>query len=307
MKKILLTGGSGMVGHNVIEHPKASGFHILAPSSKEFNLLDSREMTKYLEREQIDIVVHCAGHVGGIQANIQDPVKFLNDNLLMGINLVNAAYASGIQNFLNLGSSCMYPKDYHNPLKEEYILSAPLEPTNEGYAIAKIAVAKLCEYMHRQYGANYKTLIPCNLYGRFDKFSDQYSHMIPAVIKKIHLAKKMGNVEVEIWGNGESRREFMFAFDCAEAMFFAIDKLDLFDDYTNIGLGYDFSINEYYQMIAKAVGYTGKFVHDLSKPTGMNQKLIDVSKMSSYGWRAQTKVEDGLAQTYKFYLEVVED
>jgi GDP-L-fucose synthase len=306
MKKILLTGGSGMVGHNLLEHPKAKRFNIQAPSSKEFNLLNSLEMTRYLEMEQIDMVVHCAGHVGGIQANIQDPVKFLNNNLLMGINLVNAAHAAGIQNFLNLGSSCMYPKDYHNPLKEEYILSAPLEPTNEGYAIAKIAVAKLCEYMHRQYGVNYKTLIPCNLYGRWDKFSYQHSHMIPAVIQKIHLAKTGGDSEVEIWGSGESRREFMFALDCADAIFFAIDKFDLLDDYTNIGLGYDFSINEYYQMIAKVVGYTGKFVHDLSKPSGMSQKLIDISKMNSYGWIAQTKMEDGLAKTYKFYLGDVE-
>ncbi len=221
----------------------------------------------------------------------------------MGINLVNAAYETGIARLINLGSSCMYPRDYINPLKEEYILHAPLEPSNEGYALAKITVAKLCQYISSKYNLAYKTLIPCNLYGRWDKFSEHNSHMIAAVIKKLHLAKISGHQEVTIWGSGVARREFMLAEDCADALWFVVANFAASDSYTNIGLGYDYSINEYYEKIAQIIGYSGRLTHDLTKPSGMQQKLLDISKLEKAGWRASHTLEQGLVKAYDFFLE----
>ena len=302
-KNLLITGGSGMVGKNLIEHPIAQNYQIYAPESKELNLFDYNAISEYIHSNSIDIIIHCAGQVGGIHANISDPTGFLNNNLLMGINLVNAAKDNNVTKLINLGSSCMYPRDYLNPLKEEYILNAPLEPTNEGYALAKITVAKLCEYIRRQYGLDYKTLIPCNLYGRWDKFGESNSHLIPAVIKKIYDAHANHLPSVEIWGDGLARREFMLATDCADGIFYALANFEKLDDYTNLGLGYDYSINEYYQAVAKIIGYQGEFSHDLSKPTGMQQKLVDTSKINTLGWSAKHTLDEGLSKTYKFFMD----
>lgn len=293
-----------MLGKNLLEHHSIKQYQVFAPSSKELDLLNLVNIEDYLTKNSINIIIHCAGQVGGIHANIQDPVGFLNNNLLMGVNLVNAAKNIGVSKLLNLGSSCMYPRDYANPLKEEYILQAPLEPTNEGYALAKITVAKLCEYMRRQFCLEYKTLIPCNLYGYGDKFGDNNSHLIPAIIKKIHTAKQNNADVVDIWGNGEARREFMLARDCADGMFFALEHFDRLDDYINLGLGYDYSINEYYYSVADIIGYTGTFAHDLSKPVGMQQKLVDISKMKELGWVAQTTLSSGLREIYKYFIEI---
>lgn len=304
MKNILITGGSGMVGKNLLEHPSSKNYIIHSPSSSILNLFDYSVVYDYIKSNDVDIIIHCAGQVGGIHANMSDPTGFLNNNLLMGINLVNAAKANNVAQLINLGSSCMYPRDYINPLKEEYILNAPLEPTNEGYALAKITVAKLCEYIRRQYGLEYKTLIPCNLYGRWDKFAESNSHLIPAVIKKINDAHINNQSTVEIWGDGLARREFMLASDCADGIFYALDNFARLDDYTNLGLGYDYSINDYYQAVADVIGYNGKFVHDLSKPVGMQQKLVDTSKIKSLGWSAKHTLCDGLEETYKFFTDM---
>jgi GDP-L-fucose synthase len=238
-------------------------------------------------------------------ANMTHPIAFLNHNLFIGLNLVNAALEVGVKSLLNLGSSCMYPKDYQNPLREEYLLHGELEPTNEGYALAKITVAKLCEYISKQFGVQYKTLIPCNLYGRWDKFGENVSHLIPAIIKKIYQAKANGINEVCIWGDGMARREFMYASDCADAIFFALKHMNSLAFYTNIGLGYDYSINEYYQEIARVMGYSGNFIHDLSKPVGMKQKLVDISKMKDLGWQAKLTLSEGILLTYKYFQEKV--
>ncbi|MCF6764284.1 GDP-L-fucose synthase [Thiotrichales bacterium 19S3-7] len=301
MMRILISGGNGMLGRNILEHAKTKQYQIFSPTSEVLDLLDSQAIVKYLEENQIEFVIHCAGVVGGIQANIKDPVTYLNNNLLMGVNLINAAFKANIQGFLNVGSSCMYPKDYMNPLKESYLLQAPLEPTNEGYALAKIVTAKLCEYYSLQYGLAYKTVIPCNLYGRWDKFSDQHSHMLPAVIKKIYHAQDKKLSHVDIWGSGKVRREFMYAGDCADAILFCIEKFDQLTHYTNIGLGFDYSINEYYQIIAKILGYQGEFKHDLTKPEGMKQKLVDVTKIKQLGWQPLTSLEAGISKTVDFY------
>ena len=303
MDNLLITGGSGMVGKNLLEHPSSQMYNIYAPSSQELNLFDYAKVVNYLKVNSIDTIIHCAGQVGGIHANISDPTGFLNNNLLMGINLVNAARSVGVKKLLNLGSSCMYPRDYLNPLKEDYILNAPLEPTNEGYALAKITVAKLCEYIRRQYGLEYKTIIPCNLYGRWDKFGESNSHLIPAVIKKIYDACTNNLPSVEIWGDGLARREFMLASDCADGIFYALANFNKLGDYTNLGLGYDYSINEYYQEVARIIGYQGEFVHDLDKPTGMQQKLVDTSKINALGWSTKHSLKYGINETYKFFMD----
>ena len=304
--KILLTGGSGMVGRNIQDYAQLyRDDEILHPSSHELNLLDFESVKAYLKQHQPDCIIHAAGIVGGIQANIDNPVKFLVDNLKMGQNLVLAAQEVGIKQLLNLGSSCMYPRSAPNPLREEQILTGALEPTNEGYALAKIVTAKLCIYCSQESDGQlqYKTLIPCNLYGKYDKFDGVKSHMIPAALYKIHQAKVQDANEVEIWGDGTARREFMYAEDLADAVFYALDNFARMPDMLNIGLGHDFSINEYYDAVATIVGFEGSFAHDITKPVGMKQKLVSTEKLEDFGWKHRYSLTDGLQKTYQYYLE----
>jgi len=304
--KILLTGGSGMVGRNIQDYAQLyRDDEILHPSSHELNLLDFESVKAYLTQHQPDFIIHAAGIVGGIQANIDNPVKFLVDNLKMGQNLVLAAQEVGIKQLLNLGSSCMYPRSAPNPLREEQILTGALEPTNEGYALAKIVTAKLCVYCSQESSGQlqYKTLIPCNLYGKYDKFDGVKSHMIPAALYKIHQAKVQNANEVEIWGDGTARREFMYAEDLADAVFYALDNFERMPDMLNIGLGHDFSINEYYDAVATIIGFEGSFAHDLTKPVGMKQKLVSTEKLEEFGWKHRYSLTDGLQKTYQYYLE----
>ena len=301
--KIILTGSRGMVGRNILEHASVSDYEFLAPSSTELNLLNRPSVDLYLDKHKPDMVIHAAGVVGGIQANIAEPVKFMVHNMQMGLNLLMAAKEAGIKNLMNLSSSCMYPRDAHNPLSEELILKGELEPTNEGYALAKVSSARLCEYIHRENNIfQYKTIIPCNLYGRFDKFDPKHSHMIAAVIKKISDATERGNQQIDIWGDGLARREFMCAADLADFIFYAIPKFEIMPQNINVGLGHDYTINQYYQEIAEVVGFKGEFIHDLSKPVGMKQKLIDNTNLKQFGWSHSTSLSDGIRQTYDYYL-----
>lgn len=293
-----------MVGRNFLEHTAAKDFEILAPTSADLDLRNYRAVIEALERFQPDIVVHSAGKVGGIQANIREPVSFLLDNLDMGRNIVWASCNLGIKRLLNLGSSCMYPRDATNPLREERVLQGELEPTNEGYALAKVTVARLCEYICREQPEfEYKTLIPCNIYGRYDKFDPKHSHMVPAIVHKLHQAKVVGSSVVDIWGDGKARREFMYAGDLADCMWTAVQKFDTMPGTMNVGLGCDLTVNEYYEVAARVVGYSGGFEHDLSKPVGMKQKLVSVERATSWGWQAPTSLEQGLTKIYAYYLE----
>lgn len=300
---ILVTGSSGLVGKNIVDR-LSNIYELLCPTSKELNLINSREVDSYLREQKPEMIIHCAGFVGGIQANIKQPVRFLSDNSYMGLNIINGAFKADIKQVINLGSSCMYPRNGENPLKEELVLTGELEPTNEGYAIAKILTERLCEYYNREYGVQYKTLIPCNLYGRYDKFNPEHSHMVPSVIRKIHLANINDLEEVEIWGNGQARREFMYAGELANFISFAIENFKDLPDLLNVGLGYDYTINEYYQVIANIIGYKGTFIHDLKKPEGMNQKLVDVSKLKKLGWESKMTLEEGIQETYNYFKKV---
>lgn len=301
--KILLTGGNGMVGKNILKMSQLYQHEFLSPSSQELNLIDANSVRNYLINNKPDMVIHAAGIVGGIQANMANPVKFLVDNMQMGLNIIMAAKEVGIRYFLNLSSSCMYPRDAVNPLAEELILKGELEPTNEGYALAKVASTRLCEYICKEDAQLiYKTVIPCNLYGEYDKFDPNHSHMIPAVIRKLDDAVKAEVDEIDIWGDGEARREFMYAEDLADFIFYAIKRFSDMPQNINVGLGTDYTINEYYQTIAKVVGFKGKFKHDLDKPVGMKQKLIDDTKLANFGWSYKTSLEMGITKTFQHYL-----
>ena len=290
-----------MVGRNLIEHLHEK-YEILSPSSKRLNLLELENVKEYLDSENPNAIVHCAGLVGGIQANKKSPFSFFYNNLEMGKNLIDAAHKIKIPILINLGSSCMYPKDRNHELQEDDILTGSLEPTNEGYALAKISVAKMCEFLAKEKEVFYKTIIPCNLYGKWDKFDPDKSHMVPSVIRKLHLAK-LKNEKAVIWGDGTARREFMYAKVLADFISLAIIKYDKLDSYTNVGLGYDYSINEYYTKAAEVIGFDKGFEYDLTKPTGMKKKLCSVKKQTELGWKPKYDLKLGLEETYNFFIE----
>jgi len=306
MPTLLLTGGSGLVGRNIQNHIASDRWNIIAPSSNDLNLMDYTSVKSFFNECKPDIVLHCAGRVGGISANIMEPVAFLDSNIVIGRNVIMGAREAKIKKLINLASTCIYPREAENPLKEEYILEGKLEPTNEGYAIAKIVALRLCQYIRKEDPSyNYKTLIPCNLYGRFDKFDPKNSHLLPAIIHKVHQAKITQKQSVEIWGDGSARREFMYIEDLANAIYFALESISDIPDLMNLGVGTDYTIKEYYESVAKVIGWQGEFVFDYSKPTGMAQKLSDISLQSKWGWQPKTTLKEGIRSTYKYYLENV--
>ena len=305
MKKMLLTGGSGMVGRNLQEHPGILEWDLYAPSSVELDLTDSTSVFKYIENLSPDIIVHSAGKVGGIQANINSPVAFLEKNLTMGLNVVMGGFNSGVKNFINLGSSCIYPREAKSPLKEDMLLSGFLEKSNEGYALAKISIIRLCEYIRREDPSYlYKSIIPCNLFGRYDNFNLKESHLLPAILQKVHDAKINSRDHVEIWGDGTARREFMSCIDLADILICAARDLSQLPDLMNAGVGHDYSVLEYYQRVSAIAGWDGEFVFDVSKPEGIQQKLCDISRLNEWGWKSKISIEEGIEIAYNYLLEI---
>lgn len=302
--KILVTGANGLVGHSIVESEAMQIHELLTPGHGELDLLNYDRVREYLSQEKPDCIIHAAGKVGGIAANCKAPMEFLLANMDMGRNIIYGAFESGVKQFINLGSSCMYPRDSEMPLTEDMILKGELEPTNEGYALAKVMCARLCDYISRQHTEyRYKTLIPCNLYGRWDKFRTENAHMIPAVIHKLYQARQQGLDTVEIWGTGKARREFMYSGDLADCIAYSLENFDRLPTYLNVGLGHDYTVDEYYEAIAKVVGYTGTFTHNTEKPEGMKRKLTHVGELSAFGWQASTSLADGLQKTFEFYLQ----
>ncbi len=302
--KILVTGSTGMVGRNFIDDPRVKKYELLLPQRSDLDLTNAGDVLAYFKKYQPDMVVHCASRVGGIAANLKYPVEFLSENIDISKNVIMAAYKTGVKKFLNLSSSCVYPRFGQNPLKETQILTGELEPTNEGYAIAKIAALKLCSFISKENPeCQYRTLIPCNLYGIYDHFDPGKSHMIPAVILKIFQAMQEKKTTVEIWGDGTARREFMFTSDVVNCMYQCIEKFETVPDLMNVGISRDYSITEYYQAIADVIGYNGNFSFDKSKPIGMRQKLVDSSIVSNWGWSPQVSLNEGLQKTYTYFLK----
>ncbi len=303
-KTVFVTGGGGMVGRNVVEHTEAEAWTVLAPRRAELDLTDAAAVTKYVSQHKPDAVIHAAGRVGGIQANMAHPVAFLEENVAIGRNVIMAAHNAGVGTLINLGSSCMYPREAEYPLRENMILTSELEPTNEGYALAKIMAMRLCDYIRRENpDAQYKTIIPCNLYGPHDKFDPKHSHLLPAIIHKVHEATANGNDTVEIWGDGTARREFLYAGDVAGALWKAVNTPSAVPGAMNLGQGHDHAINDYYKTVADVIGWKGSFTHDLSKPVGMKQKLSSIEKQTDWGWAPPTDLRSGIALTYEYYQE----
>lgn len=302
MQKVLITGGTGMVGRSLKEHPVASNKQVYTPNRSELDLCNQKACLEYISELKPDLIIHAAGKVGGIHANNSDPLGYLVDNFEMGKNVVLAADKSGVPNLLNLGSSCMYPKEARNPIEEESLLSGPLEPTNEGYAIAKIAVARLCSYLFESKGLKYCTIIPCNLYGPYDKFDPEVSHLLPAIIHKIHQALENDLNEVEIWGDGTARREFMFSADVADGVWHFANRIKDMPTMVNLGIGSDHSILEYYQTVADTIGWEGDFTFNLNRLVGMKKKLVSTKRQKVLGWAPKTSLRKGIELTYEYYL-----
>lgn len=302
--RLLITGARGMVGSNLVRG-LSDAHEVSAPGRDEFDLLDARSVQETVTRIAPDLIVHAAGRVGGIAANAAANALFLYENTMMGLNLLEAARLAGVPRVLNLGSSCIYPKDREEQLRESDLHTGPLEPTNEGYAVAKIAVLKYAAMLRNDDPrCDYKTAIPCNLYGPGDHFEPPRSHMVPSAIRKVDDARRTGAGEVEIWGDGTARREFMYVGDLVDFVAHAIERWDTLPPLVNVGLGHDYTINEYYAEIADVVGWDGEFVHDTSKLVGMKRKLLSVDLASEWGWTAPTSLADGLRLTYEHYLEM---
>lgn len=306
--RILITGASGMVGSSLIQELKFSGYeNLLTPTSKELDLVSQQATFSYFEKHDIDYVFHLAGHIGGIKASITQPVEFLYNNNQIIMNTIYAAYKNNIKKLLLLGSSCIFPRECPQPMKPEHLLTGELEPTNEGYALAKISGLKLCEYLNRQYGSNFISLMPCNLYGINDHYDSENSHVLSALISKMHRAKIENSPSVEIWGSGNTRREFLFTSDIASAMVYFMNTYNFSDleNFVNIGSGIDHTIKEIAQMIKNVVGYTGELKFDITKPDGMPKKLLDVSIAKKLGWTAKIPLAEGLHMAYKDYLKKI--
>ena len=307
-EKIYIAGHRGMVGSAILRSLKQKGFkNIVYRSSSALDLRNQQAVDDFFEEEKPSYVFVAAAKVGGIIANNTYRADFLYDNLMMESNIIHAAYENNVSKLMFLGSSCIYPKLAPQPLKEEYLLTGLLESTNEPYAIAKIAGIKLCEAYRDQYGCNFISVMPTNLYGTGDNYHPQNSHVLPALIRKVHEAKENNSPRVVVWGTGNPRREFMFADDLADACVFLMENYNE-KAFVNIGVGTDISIRELAELVKEVTGYNGSFVFDASRPDGTPQKLMDVSRLHALGWKHTTSLKDGIQLAYKDFLkrEVVE-
>ena len=301
--KIYIAGHKGMVGSAVWRALVSKGYsNLIGKTSKEIDLTNQQAVFDFYKKEQPEVVINAAAKVGGILANNDFPYQFLMENMQIQNNLINGAFKLGIEKFIFLGSSCIYPKFAPQPLKEEYLLTDSLEPTNEWYAIAKITGVKACQAIRKQYNKDYVSLMPTNLYGSFDNFDLQSSHVLPAMLRKFHEAKINDHSDITLWGSGTPMREFLFVDDMAEAVVFALENI-LPDYLYNIGSGKDITIKELAETIQNTIGHKGKIIWDASKPDGTPRKLMDVSKMKELGWEYTTELELGIEKTYQWFLE----
>ena len=308
MKKILLFGGTGLVGKNFLQCKFADRYEINSPTKQEVNLLDESRTVEFIQDSHPDLIINAAGKVGGIKANICNDLDFYLDNLSIGTNILLGARKSKVKNVLNLGSSCMYPANTNKKLKETDLMKGELEKTNEGYALAKLAVSKLAEYMSNQEpDLNYKTIIPCNLFGKFDNFDPITSHMIPSVISKVHNAKLNDELNVEMWGDGSVKREFMYIEDFIDFLYFSIKNFERLPQYINVGTQTDYSIKHYYKIIMKVIGFKGNIVKNTAQPTGMLRKKVDTTLLTEFGWKSKITLEQGIKETYNFYLKEIHE
>ena len=301
--KIYIAGHTGLVGSAILRNLQNNGFeNLIYQSSKELDLTDYNQTLEYFQKEKPEYVFLSAAKVGGILANRDYPADFIYQNLRIQLNVIESSRQVGVKKLLFLGSSCIYPKLAPQPIKEEYLLDGKLEETNAPYAIAKIAGIKLCQAYNRQYGTRFISAMPTNLYGMNDNFDLNTSHVLPAIIRKMHDAKINNLDTVTLWGTGTPRREFLFVDDLSEALIFLMHQYEG-NDWINVGTGEDISIKELAQTVQEIVGYQGQIIWDTTKPDGTPRKLLDVSKITQLGWKAKTSLKDGIEQTYNWYLE----
>jgi len=303
--KIYLAGHDGLVGSAIFRALRAAGYaNIVTRGIKELDLRRQADAEAFFESERPEYVILAAAKVGGIAANSSFPAEFLYDNIMIASNVINSAYRYGVKKLLNLGSSCIYPKMAPQPLKEEYLLTGPLEPTNEAYAVAKIAALRLCKHYHEQYGAEFLSAMPTNMYGPGDNYHPTGSHVLPAMIRKIHEAKAAGT-DATLWGDGTPYREFLFSDDLARAIVFLMEKASYADtgDFINVGSQSELTIAELAAKVAKVIGFTGRIVWDASKPNGTPRKLMDSSRLAALGWKPLVGLDEGIPIAYADFLE----
>ena len=305
--KIYIAGHSGMVGAAVWRALKNKGYtNLLGKTSAQLDLRNQEAVHNFFKNESPEVVIDAAARVGGILANSDFPYQFLMENLQIQNNLIDGAHKAGIEKFIFLGSSCIYPKFAPQPLKEEYLLTNSLEPTNEWYAIAKITGVKACQAIRKQFNKDYLSLMPTNLYGYFDNFDLETSHVLPAMLRKFHEAKQNNNADVVLWGSGTPMREFLFVDDMAEAVVYSLEN-ELPEYLYNVGSGKDITIKELAETIQKVTGHQGEIIWDSEKPDGTPRKLMDVSKMKAMGWEYSTELQQGIEKTYAWFLENIKN
>jgi len=305
--KIYVSGHKGLLGSAIVRTLEKKGYtNIITRTHKELDLENQQEVDNFFKKERPEYVFIAAGKVGGIMENSNKPAEFIYNNTMITFNLINSSYKYKVKKLVNPGSSCIYPRLASQPIKEEYLLTSPLEKTNEAYAIAKIGAIKLCSSYNKQYNTNYLSVMPCNLYGINDNFNLNSSHVLPAMIIKFHNAKINKEKEITLWGTGKAKREFLYADDIGDAMVYLMEKLDankIESEFLNIGTGKEITIKQLANLIKKTVGYKGKILWDSTKPDGTPRKVLDVSKLSKLGWKYKTNLEKGIKETYKWFLK----
>ncbi|WP_336798478.1 GDP-L-fucose synthase [Exiguobacterium acetylicum] len=300
--KIYIAGHRGLVGSAIHRKLIKDGYtNLVVRTSKELDLRDKEQVDRFFKEEKPEFVFVAAAKVGGIVANNEFPADFIRDNLMIQTNVIDASYRNQVEKLLFLGSTCIYPKLAPQPLKEEYLLTGPLEPTNDAYALAKIAGIKMCQSYNKQYGTNYISAMPTNLYGENDNFDLQSSHVMPALIRKFHEAKLSNQSSVQVWGTGTPKREFLYSDDLADACVYLMNQYNE-DEIINIGVGQDVSIKELAETVQRVVGFKGELKFDATKPDGTPRKLVDTTKINQLGWKAKVELEDGIRKAYDWFL-----
>ncbi len=300
-KKILITGSNGMLGRNIVNSKKFKKIKIIKTFKNELNLKNYNDVKKYIKDKKPDLIIHCAARVGGIQDNINNPIDYLNDNFLINYNVINCAYKLKVKNFINIASSCIYPKNMNKKLQEEDVLKGKLEETNEGYALSKIYGLKLCSLISKKKNYNYITLIPSNLYGPYDKYDDDKSHLLAAIIKKCITAERNKSKYVYMWGNGTVKREFLYISDLVYFIYLCIKKkLSKIPNIINVGYGRDFTVKEYYKLVLNQINPKIKIKKKLNMPVGQKSKLLNISRAKKIGWKPLININEGISKTITF-------
>ena len=306
MANVLVTGGSGMLGRHLVPLLEKTGHIVYSPNREELDLTDSIATSNYMETINIDTVIHCAAYVSGIASSTTTKHHSFDSNVMMGLNLIRACLEHGINNMINVGSATVYPNDAPQPLREDSLGDGAFEGPIEGYALSKYVVYRACVMANEQHGVSFKTIHPCNLFGPYDNFSLETGHMLPAILHRMHQAKKNGNKPIVIWGDGSAKREFLYGPDLADFLNTALSRFSELPEVMNVGSGVEVSVNEMHQYMAKVIGYDGELQHDLTRPVGRKRRYLELSKQKEFGWSPKTQFEEALTFTHDYLRGILE-